>query len=97
MPLYVDDARNRYGPMLLSHMMADTSGELERARQELGIPPSSIHHPDSPDEHMDLSQAKRREAIARLGARPVSSRCLVALRRLRREAARAETNPPETP
>ena len=95
MTLYVDDARNRYGRMLLSHMMADTSEELERARQALAIPPAAIHHPASPDEHMDLSQAKRREAIARLGARPVSSRCLVARRR--RETARAKTEPPETP
>ena len=97
MALYVDNARNRYGRMLLSHMMADTPEELEQARRALGIPTAAIHHPGSPDEHMDLSQAKRKEAIARLDARPVSSRCLVALRRRRREAHSAETSQPENP
>lgn len=89
MALYVDDARNRYGRMLMSHMMADTPEELEAARLALGIPPTAIHHPGSPDEHMDLSQAKRQQAIGSLSAVPVTQRFLVRMRQQRRRTEAA--------
>ena len=71
----------------MSHMMADTPEELDAARRALGIPPTAIHHPGTPDEHMDVSQAKRQQAIMSLAAIPVSPRFLVRLRQGRRRAA----------
>ena len=90
MAIYVDNARNPCGRMFMSHMMTDTPEELDAVRQALGIPPTAIHHPGTPEEHMDVSQAKRQEAIRSLAAVPVSPRCLVRLRQERRRAARAD-------
>ena len=92
MTLYVDNARTPYGRMRLSHLMADTTAELERARVLLGVPASAWHSPGTPDEHLDISDTKRRDAIARLGAVPVSSRQLVAIRQ-RKRRDRNQTGP----
>lgn len=85
MTLYVDHARTPYGRLRLSHLMADTTGELEQARISLGLPPSAWHHPATPDEHLDIGEAERTLAIARLGAVPVTSRYLVTLRQRLRQ------------
>lgn len=73
MALYVDSARNRFGRMVMSHLFADTSEELAEAERALGIPRGSIHHPGQAKEHLDVSQAKRRDAIA-MGAKEISTR-----------------------
>lgn len=84
MTLYVDHARTPYGRMRMSHLMADTPEELERARVALGLPRSAKHNAGLPGEHLDVAEAKRSQAIRQLGAREVSSRCLVRLRQERR-------------
>ena len=84
MTLYVDNVRTPYGRMLLSHMAADTPEELERARIQLGLPISAVHNAGTEREHIDLSAAKRREAIDLLGAVPVTPRDLVKIRQKRR-------------
>ncbi|MCP4201886.1 MAG: DUF4031 domain-containing protein [bacterium] len=80
MAVYVDDARNPWGRMLLSHMAADTRGELERMARRLGLQPEwfqgSWDVRDRRWPHYDLCQSKRREAL-RLGARPVTCRELI--------------------
>lgn len=84
MTLYVDNARTPLGRMRMSHLMADSPEELERARRALGLPRSALHHPGTPDEHLDVGQTKRQLAIEALGAQQVSSRYLVSLRQARR-------------
>ena len=86
--LYVDDARNPFRHMVMSHMMADTSEELAQAERDLGIPPGSIQHPGEPSEHLDVSQTKRREAVQKLGAKEISSRDMVRIIQKRRQERR---------
>ena len=82
MSVYVDHARNRYGRMLLNHMMADTTDELLEMVSRLGLSAQDRHH-----DHFDVCEAKRRKAIA-LGALPVRSGDLVELRRRQRAEAK---------
>ena len=70
--------------MKMSHLMADSSKELQDAETRLGIPRGSIQNPGQPNEHLDISQTKRREAITLLGANDVSSRQLVRMVQARR-------------
>lgn len=94
--LYVDDARNPFRSMLMSHLMADTPQELQRAEALLGIPPGSIQHPGTPNEHLDVSQTKRQQAIGQLGAIPVTQRQMVYLRRQKRKGKPLDPNVQET-
>lgn len=73
--VYVDDYRAPFGRMLMSHMMADTDGELEEMARRLGLKgrwkQSPHRHP-----HYDVCASKRRRAIE-LGAQSVTCRELV--------------------
>lgn len=56
------------------HMMTDgTSDELHTFARRLGLQQSWVQKDGKPDEHYDLTPAKRKQAIA-LGAIPVSGR-----------------------
>lgn len=74
MTVYVDDARNRHGRMLMSHMAADTPEELDDMARHLGLRPEWVH--DGGIRHYDVSQTKRSEAI-KAGAHAVATRGLV--------------------
>ena len=82
--LYVDHARIPYGRMLMSHLMADTPEELREAAEQLGLS-ARIQRPGTEKEHLDVSETKRREALA-MGARPVTGKELVNLVRAKRGA-----------
>ena len=82
MGLYVDHYRAHLGRMRMSHLMADTSEELQSACRTLGLKLSYIH-----GDHLDVSDSKRAIAIKELGAVEVSSRALVELRRGARASA----------
>ena len=103
MTLYVDNVRTPYGRMLLSHMAADTPEELQRARIQLGLPLSAVHNAGTDREHIDLSAAKRREAINILGAVPITPRDMVRIRQKRRASTNqrqddgADNDPAPTP
>lgn len=65
MSVYVDRARNAYGRMVMSHMIADTFDELHAMADRIGVarrwfqaaPPASIPH-------YDIAQSKRALAVA---------------------------------
>ena len=80
--IYVDHARLRLGLMKMSHLMADTPEELREVAEELGLT-KYIQYPNTPKEHLDVSETKRTEAI-KLGAIEVDSRFLVKKIRERR-------------
>ena len=84
MPLYVDHYRAPFGRMKMSHLMADTKEELLRAAGTLGLRRSWLQHEDQPKEHFDVSESKRKLAIDRLGAVPVTGRELVEIVRRKR-------------
>lgn len=84
MSVYVDKAKNSYGRMVMSHMIADTLDELHAMADALGLqrawfqaaPPASFPH-------YDVSKTKRARAIE-LGAIECDRAAFVAhLRRLR--------------
>ena len=82
--LYVDDARLPYGSMKMSHMMADSTEELEAACDALGLKRSYIQYPGEAKEHLDVAMSKRRQAIRKLGAKEVSGYDIVMIVRKRR-------------
>ena len=86
MSVYVDHARLPFRTMLMSHLMADTSEELHEMTELLGLA-RWVQHPGTTNEHLDVSESKRQEAI-RLGAHEVTGVDLVNLRR------RKEGKPP---
>ena len=82
--LYVDHVRIPFGRMLMNHLMADTPEELRETAERLGLS-AYIQHPGTEKEHLDVSETKRREALA-MGARPVTGREIVGLVRTKRDA-----------
>ncbi len=87
--VYVDNARlpfrRRGRDLLMSHMLAETTEELDRMARAVGLPPWSIQSPATYREHYDVTADMRERAIA-LGAVAVDSRFLVRLRRSKRAA-----------
>ena len=75
---YVDHMRIPFGRMLMNHLLADTSEELEEARQRLGLPEGVIQHPGTAKEHLDVCESKRKQALA-MGAISIDARGLVAI------------------
>ena len=82
--LYVDHVRIPFGRMLMNHLMADTPEELREAAEQLGLS-AYIQSPGTEKEHLDVSETKRREALA-MGARPVTGKEMVNLVRGKRGA-----------
>lgn len=94
MPVYVDKARNRYGRMRMSHMLADTIEELHAMADAVGLKRVWFQNHGTP--HYDLCQATRQRAIA-AGAVEIDRRQTVALIRAWRAHSMAPTkiNPAE--
>ena len=72
MTVYVDNARNPFGRMLMAHMVADTTEELCAMATKLGLRPEWIQKPGTKQEHFDISQSKRAEAL-RFGVTPITA------------------------
>lgn len=71
--IWVDDYRGKFGRMIMSHMVSDTSlEELHEFAADLGLRREWFQNEGSTP-HYDVCQSKRQEAI-RLGAKPVSCR-----------------------
>ena len=81
--IYVDHARLPFGRMKMSHLMADTHEELVQMAVLLGLE-RYIQHVGAPDEHLDVCESKRGQAL-RNGAFPVESRFLVTVVRRKRD------------
>ena len=79
MTVYVDDPRHPLGRMKMCHMLADTVDELHDMAESLGLKLEWFQ-----GDHYDVSLAKRKLAVS-MGAKEVTSRDLVELRRRRRE------------
>ena len=82
--LYVDNSRQPYGSMKMSHMLADSTEELASACDALGLKREYIQYPGEPKEHVDVNMKKRRLAIQELGAKEVSGYDVVMMIRQRR-------------
>ena len=73
MSVFVDQARNRFGRMKMSHMIADTRAELLAIVDRIGLRRRWIQNAGTYREHFDLCLTKREEAIA-AGAVPITPR-----------------------
>lgn len=76
MPVYVDDMRmpaqvGRFNARW-SHLMADSSEELHAFAARIGLRRSWAQHEGTWKEHYDVTDSKRRAAIA-LGAIPIET------------------------
>lgn len=89
MTVYVDDARNRCGRMLMCHMIADRTDELLVMADRIGVARRHLQHAGTVREHCDICVAKRRLAVA-AGAVEIARRALVAKLR-----AKADADPKE--
>ncbi len=85
--VYVDDYRITWRGREWSHMIADTTEELHAFAARLGLAHRRFHHkPSRPwQDHYDVPEAKRREAI-RLGAKPITCREAAHMLRAKRGA-----------
>jgi hypothetical protein len=84
MTVYVDNARNPLGRMIMCHMLADSDDELHAMADRLGLKREWYQ-----GDHYDISQVRKARAI-RFGAIEISSREIARLRKRRRlERARA--------
>ena len=78
MPVYVDNARNPYGRMLMCHMVADRIEELFGMADRIGL--ARRHFQPGSFPHFDLSLGYRDRALC-LGAIAVDRRELVGVMR----------------
>jgi len=85
MPVYVDNARNAFGRMVMSHLIGDTEPELHAMAERIGLKRAWFQKATTSAKtpHYDLCQEKRLAAI-REGAIEIDRRQTVALiRKLR--------------
>lgn len=73
MPVYVDDMRARFGRMIMCHMVADTTEELDAMAQRIGVRLKWRQYSGEPKEHFDISLAMRAKAVS-FGAREITWR-----------------------
>lgn len=88
MSVYVDNAKHRFGNMVMCHMIADTELELRKMASRIRVKEQWCQFPGSYRVHFDISQGKRILAIA-AGAHPITRLELAAILRARREGLEA--------
>lgn len=74
MTVYVDDARLRFGRMIMCHMVADTRAELDAMADRIGVQRKWFH-----DGHYNICLAKRADAVAG-GAQEITKRAAAKIR-----------------
>lgn len=80
---YVDKEKNRFGRMLMCHMVADTEDELNRMADLIGVARKWLQRSRLGVLHYDICQSKRALAV-RHGAVEVGRREFVELTTARR-------------
>lgn len=78
MAVYVDDARNPLGRMIMCHMLADTLDELFEMAERIGMRREWYQPTSFP--HFDLATGRRKKAVG-FGAIEVDRRRIVTIRR----------------
>lgn len=76
MGVFVDDMKAPFGRMIMCHMWADTTEELLRMADTIGVARKWIQDAGTWREHFDIALSKRALAVA-AGAQEVSQRELV--------------------
>lgn len=86
MTVYVDNARNRFGRMFMSHMIADTPDELHGMADKIGVA-RRWYQKNASWPHYDVCQEKRARALE-LGAVALTTRELVKVIQTKRTSLR---------
>ena len=63
MTVYVDDMEAPFGNMVMCHMIADTTEELLKMADRIGVQRKWIQYAGSYKEHFDIALTKRKLAI----------------------------------
>ena len=87
MAVYVDSAKNPYGRMRMSHMVADSVAELLEMADRIGL--DRRHFQASSHPHFDVSQEYRAKAV-HSGAVEVDRKGLVRVMQRHRAAMRSD-------
>lgn len=69
--VYVDDMYAPFGRMLMCHMVADSTEELLRMADRIGVARRWIQKVGTPHEHFDVCKSARAKAV-KLGAKEIS-------------------------
>ncbi len=64
MAVYVDDMRAPFRRMIMCHMIADTTDELNAMADRIGVSRRWIQKPGTPNEHYDICLSARAKAVA---------------------------------
>lgn len=64
MAVYVDSAAIPFRQMMMCHMVADTTEELNVMAERIGMSLKWLQYPGTYREHYDISQAMRAQAVA---------------------------------
>lgn len=91
MTVYVDDMYAPFGRMKMCHMIADSHEELVSMAVRIGVQPKWIQQEGTPEEHFDVSKAKRALAVT-AGAVEITLRELAFMTRYRWRADDPEAN-----
>ena len=71
--VYVDNFPGRYGRMKMCHMIADTTDELLKMVDKIGVDRKWIQDAGTYKEHFDICMSKRKLAV-QFGAREINMR-----------------------
>jgi hypothetical protein len=89
MTVYVDDMNQRYGRMIMCHMIADTEEELHQMADRIGVSRRWYQ-----GDHYDISLGMKAKAF-RCGAKPITWRECSLMTVLRRRDPKAKLLTPE--
>lgn len=76
MAIYVDDMKAKYGKMIMSHMMADTTEELLEMADIIGVSRKWIQYPNTRKEHFDICLQAKKVALKN-GAKEITTKEMV--------------------
>jgi len=80
MTVYVDHAELPFGRMLMNHLVADSTEELNAMADEIGVKRKWIQEAGTSREHFDICNEKRTLALQH-GAQPVDGRFIIGMAR----------------